>query len=421
LQLRNEITLVDNGGSPANLVQKLRRLMIRHTKSQRIRGTSALVLPEKECETVWLTMSADEATLYAMHCCADGVPAWADRGRTGALTLSDLNEGIGMRRSALAHLYNENAVTGASAKREASLTSPAPGGMRPAACAAFSRLATTSLRARSLTKYKALTADLAALRASTPDASVVIFTHHTDVLTEVVAMLKDQGMAVYQVSRADPAPERHKMLREFQNGGDGKGGTKVKVLATTFATAAVGLSLTAASRVYLLEASLDPAQEAQAAGRIHRLGQTKAVFVKRYLYKNSLDEAVHDLHAKIKDGSISLADGTFPPEALELFKRHGVAQPHTADDATLMREVQRRYRSRDMRNRSRHGEGGQYDFGKRVMTRTCATCAKPMEVAGTSVWWGRGRWEQLTGDTSDDPVLIRDQRDEHFGAEDQEE
>ena len=58
-----------------------------------------------------------------------------------------------------------------------------------------------------------------------------------------------------------------------------------RAFCTTFATAAVGLTLTAASRVYLLEASLDPAQEAQAAGRIHRLGQTKEVLVRRFYFK----------------------------------------------------------------------------------------------------------------------------------------
>ena len=36
-----------------------------------------------------------------------------------------------------------------------------------------------------------------------------------------------------------------------------------------------------------------------------------------------------DLHAKIKDGSVILTDGKFPKEAVELFRRHGVEQPHT--------------------------------------------------------------------------------------------
>tara|TARA_B100000795_G_scaffold99599_1_gene73250 strand:- start:179 stop:490 length:312 start_codon:yes stop_codon:yes gene_type:complete len=37
---------------------------------------------------------------------------------------------------------------------------------------------------------------------------------------------------------------------------------------------------------------------------------------------------VVDLHAKIKDGSVILTDGKFPKEAAELFRKHGVEQPH---------------------------------------------------------------------------------------------
>ena len=53
------------------------------------------------------------------------------------------------------------------------------------------------------------------------------------------------------------------------------------MFVVTYATAAVGITLTAATRVYLMEPAIDPAQEMQAAGRIHRLGQTKDIFITR--------------------------------------------------------------------------------------------------------------------------------------------
>ena len=68
----------------------------------------------------------------------------------------------------------------------------------------------------------------------------------------------------------------------------------------------MGITLTAASRVFLMEPSLDPAQEVQAAGRIHRLGQTRDVFITRYAFKDSIEEAVIELHGKIKSGEIKL-------------------------------------------------------------------------------------------------------------------
>ena len=56
-------------------------------------------------------------------------------------------------------------------------------------------------------------------------------------------------------------------------------GVQVAILALQ--AAGQGITLTAASRVYLMEPTLDPAQELQAAGRIHRLGQTD-VFIRRF-------------------------------------------------------------------------------------------------------------------------------------------
>ena len=53
------------------------------------------------------------------------------------------------------------------------------------------------------------------------------------------------------------------------------------------------------------------------------------VLIKRFCFRNSIEEAVVDLHAKIKDGSVKLVDGKFPKEAVELFRKHGVEQPHT--------------------------------------------------------------------------------------------
>ena len=74
-------------------------------KSQRIAGELALSLPDSDVETVWLTMSAEERILYALHGCADGVPKWADTHRATALTLADLDLGLSRRRYALASLY----------------------------------------------------------------------------------------------------------------------------------------------------------------------------------------------------------------------------------------------------------------------------------------------------------------------------
>ena len=81
-----------------------------------------------------------------------------------------------------------------------------------------------------------------------------------------------------------PPLKRHKLIKDFQ---DGK---RPGIFIVTYGTAAVGITLTAASRVYLMEPALDPATEAQAAGRIHRLGQTREVLIKRFCFRDSVEE-----------------------------------------------------------------------------------------------------------------------------------
>lgn len=122
------------------------------------------------------------------------------------------------------------------------------------------------------------------------------------------------------------------------------------------------------------------AQEAQAAGRIHRLGQTKEIHIKRFAFKDSIDEAIAALHDKIKSGAVKLVDREFPPEALQHFVDHGVARPHTVDpDASGATE---RMRPRDVDKCQRkiglgYDDGSPAPLGVSVYTGLPPGVAKP--------------------------------------------
>jgi SNF2 family DNA or RNA helicase len=62
------------------------------------------------------------------------------------------------------------------------------------------------------------------------------------------------------------------------------------LLIVLFCSAACGINLTAASHIFLLEPCLNPAVEAQAIGRAHRMGQTRSVVVKRLYVKVRLQD-----------------------------------------------------------------------------------------------------------------------------------
>ena len=63
----------------------------------------------------------------------------------------------------------------------------------------------------------------------------------------------------------------------------------------------VGLNLTAAEYVFLLDPWWNPAVEAQAIDRAHRIGQTQRVFAYRLIAKDTVEEKVIKLQQTKKD------------------------------------------------------------------------------------------------------------------------
>jgi SNF2 family DNA or RNA helicase len=65
---------------------------------------------------------------------------------------------------------------------------------------------------------------------------------------------------------------------------------EIKVILLAISCGVVGLDLTAASRVHLLEPQWNPAVEEQVLARVHRTGQKKPVITMRYIMRDSIEE-----------------------------------------------------------------------------------------------------------------------------------
>lgn len=54
----------------------------------------------------------------------------------------------------------------------------------------------------------------------------------------------------------------------------------------------MGINLTSANHVFLLESFLNPSLEKQAIGRVHRMGQQRPVTIHKMSIKNSIEERI---------------------------------------------------------------------------------------------------------------------------------
>ena len=87
----------------------------------------------------------------------------------------------------------------------------------------------------------------------------------------------------------------------------------------------MGLNLTAANYVLLLDPWWNPAVENQVADRVHRIGQKNPVTVYRLIASDTVEERVLELHKEKKSIAEDVLDGAAstaltPDELMRLFK-----------------------------------------------------------------------------------------------------
>ena len=72
----------------------------------------------------------------------------------------------------------------------------------------------------------------------------------------------------------------------------------------------LGLNLTRADYVIILDPWWNPAVEDQAADRAHRLGQLRPVTIYRLIARNTIEDKIIELHKQKQDLAVRLLDGS---------------------------------------------------------------------------------------------------------------
>ncbi len=113
--------------------------------------------------------------------------------------------------------------------------------------------------------------------------------------------------------------DRGAVIDEFRSGG-------APVFLISLKAGGVGLTLTEADYVFVLDPWWNPAAEAQAVDRAHRIGQTQHVHVYRLVASDTIEEKVMELKgrkaelfAQVIDGDGAMAHGIDADDIRGLF------------------------------------------------------------------------------------------------------
>jgi SNF2 family DNA or RNA helicase len=121
----------------------------------------------------------------------------------------------------------------------------------------------------------------------------LVFSQFTSLLAIVRKRLDDAGIVYEYLDGATRDRQQH--VERFQNDPD------CRLFLISLKAGGLGLNLTAAEYIFLLDPWWNPAVEAQAIDRAHRIGQTRPVFAYRLIARDTVEEKVLQLQSKKRD------------------------------------------------------------------------------------------------------------------------
>jgi superfamily II DNA or RNA helicase len=135
---------------------------------------------------------------------------------------------------------------------------------------------------------------------------VVVFSQFVMLLNRVRLLLERQFPDVARFEITGSTIDRLKPVQSFQaaNG--------AAVMLASLRAAGTGITLHAADYVFLLDPWWNPAVEEQAVDRVHRIGQTRNVFVYRMVTAGTVEERIEALKADKKELFRRVVEGSEP-------------------------------------------------------------------------------------------------------------
>ncbi|KAJ0008620.1 hypothetical protein NQD34_016035 [Periophthalmus magnuspinnatus] len=150
---------------------------------------------------------------------------------------------------------------------------------------------------RTSSKVQALMGNLLRLRLNDQSIKCLVVSQFTRFLTVLETPLREEGFSFVRLDGTMTQKRRAQVIQDFQSSSsDGP-----SIMLLSLKAGGVGLNLTAASHVFLMDPAWNPATEEQCIDRCHRLGQKKKVVVTKFIVKDSVEENMVKIQKKKQD------------------------------------------------------------------------------------------------------------------------
>ena len=162
----------------------------------------------------------------------------------------------------------------------------------------------------------------------------IVFSFFTSMLDLIEPFLKQRRLVYTRYDGAMRNDLREASLDRLRND------SKTRILLCSLRAGSLGLNLTAASRVVILEPFWNPFVEEQAIDRVHRLNQTQDVIVYKMTVKHTVEARILDLQERKRELANATIEGKSAAakltlqDMLKLF-RHDAEHSHGVDGIGL--------------------------------------------------------------------------------------
>jgi hypothetical protein len=120
----------------------------------------------------------------------------------------------------------------------------------------------------------------------------LVFSQFLGMLGLIKQELEKENIPYAYFDGSSTTTERERAIQEFQNTDE------CRVFLISLKAGGIGLNLTAADYVYIVDPWWNPAVEQQAIDRTHRIGQTKNIFAYRMICKDTIEEKMLTLQER---------------------------------------------------------------------------------------------------------------------------